>query len=107
MANENNVSRRSVLKGAAVAGAGVAGGAALLAGCGSSKNTDPVTFTVRGTGEAGIKIAQAVNDAYSKKSGVKVTQQAVESDPFQNGISQYLQGTPDDVFGWMAGWRTN
>ena len=107
MANEKDVSRRSVLKGAAVAGAGVAGGAALLAGCGSSKNTDPVTFTVRGTGEAGIKIAQAVNDAYSKKSGVKVTQQAVESDPFQNGISQYLQGTPDDVFGWMAGWRTN
>jgi multiple sugar transport system substrate-binding protein len=31
----------------------------------------------------------------------------VESNPFQDGISQYLQGTPDDVFGWMAGWRTN
>ena len=103
---EKSVSRRSVLKGAAVAGAGVAGGAALLAGC-SKKNTDPVTFTVRGTDPAGVKIAQAVNDAYTAKSGVKVTQQAVESNPFQDGISQYLQGTPDDVFGWMAGWRTN
>ena len=40
MTNEKNVSRRSVLKGAAIAGAGVAGGAALLAGC-SKKNTDP------------------------------------------------------------------
>ena len=107
MANEKDVSRRSVLKGAAVAGAGVAGGAALLAGCGSSKNTDPVKFTVRGTAKSGVDIATAVNAAYTKKTGVKVTQQAVESDPFQNGISQYLQGTPDDVFGWMAGWRTN
>ena len=103
---EKNVSRRSVLKGAAVGGVGLAAGASLLAGCGS-KNTKPVTFTVRGTGEAGVKIAQAVNDAYTKKTGIKVTQQAVESDPFQNGIAQYLQGTPDDVFGWMAGWRTN
>jgi multiple sugar transport system substrate-binding protein len=107
MTNEKDVSRRSVLKGAAVAGAGVAGGAALLAGCGSSKNTDPVKFTVRGTAKSGVDIATAVNAAYTKKTGVKVTQQAVESDPFQNGISQYLQGTPDDVFGWMAGWRTN
>jgi len=103
---EKNVSRRSVLKGAAVAGAGVAGGAALLAGCGGG-NKKPVTFTVRGTDPTGVKIAQAVNDAYTKKTGIKVTQQAVESNPFQDGISQYLQGTPDDVFGWMAGWRTN
>ena len=106
MTNEKSVSRRSVLKGAAVGGVGLAAGAGLLAGC-SKKNTDPVTFTVRGTSESGVKIAQAVNDAYTKKTGVKITQQAVESDPFQNGISQYLQGTPDDVFGWMAGWRTN
>jgi multiple sugar transport system substrate-binding protein len=106
MTNEKDVSRRSVLKGAAVGGVGLAAGAGLLAGC-SSKNEDPVTFTVRGTGESGIKIAQAVNDAYTAKTGIKVTQQAVESNPFQDGISQYLQGTPDDVFGWMAGWRTN
>jgi multiple sugar transport system substrate-binding protein len=106
MTNEKDVSRRSVLKGAAVGGVGLAAGAGLLAGC-SSKNEDPVTFTVRGTAESGIKIAQAVNDAYTAKTGIKVTQQAVESNPFQDGISQYLQGTPDDVFGWMAGWRTN
>jgi len=106
MTNETNgVSRRSVLKGAAVGGVGLAAGGALLAGCGSNKKA--VTFTVRGTDPAGVKIAQAVNDAYTKKTGIKVTQQAVESNPFQDGISQYLQGTPDDVFGWMAGWRTN
>ena len=98
---EKNVSRRSVLKGAAVGGVGLAAGASLLSSCGG-KNTDPVKFTVRGTAESGVNIAKAVNDAYTKKTGVKITQQAVESDPFQNGISQYLQGTPDDVFGWMA-----
>ena len=103
---EKNVSRRSVLKGAAVGGVGLAAGASLLSSCGG-KNTDPVKFTVRGTAKSGVDIATAVNAAYTKKTGVKVTQQAVESDPFQNGISQYLQGTPDDVFGWMAGWRTN
>ena len=110
MSNEvkgNGVSRRTVLKGAALGGLGVVGGGTLLSSCGSKKADGPVKFTVRGTGEAGIKIAQAVNDAYTKKTGIKVTQQAVESNPFQDGISQYLQGTPDDVFGWMAGWRTN
>jgi hypothetical protein len=50
MTNEKSVSRRSVLKGAAVGGVGLAAGAGLLAGC-SKKNTDPVTFTVRGTSE--------------------------------------------------------
>ena len=110
MSNEvtgNGVSRRTVLKGAALGGLGVVGGGTLLSSCGSKKATGPVKFTVRGTGESGIKIAQAVNDAYTKKTGIKVTQQAVESNPFQDGISQYLQGTPDDAFGWMAGWRTN
>ena len=77
MTNETNgVSRRSVLKGAAVGGVGLAAGGALLAGCGSNKKA--VTFTVRGTDPAGVKIAQAVNDAYTKKTGIKVTQQAVE-----------------------------
>ena len=89
MSNEvkgNGVSRRTVLKGAALGGLGVVGGGTLLSSCGSKKADGPVKFTVRGTGEAGIKIAQAVNDAYTKKTGIQVTQQAVESNPFQDGI---------------------
>jgi len=113
MSNEvkgNGVSRRTVLKGAAIGGIGVVGGSSLLASCGGgggSANTDPVTFTVRGTEPTAIAIAEAVNAAYTEKTGIQVTSQAVESNPFQDGISQYLQGTPDDVFQWMAGWRTN
>ena len=30
---------------------------------------------------------------------------ATKIDPFQNGINAYLQGTPDDVFTWFAGYR--
>ena len=106
---ENGVSRRTVLKGAAIGGIGVVGGSTLLASCGGggSANSDPVTFTIRGTEPTTIAIAEAVNAAYTAKTGIEVTSQAVESNPFQDGISQYLQGTPDDVFQWMAGWRTN
>ncbi len=33
--------------------------------------------------------------------------QQVNSDDFQNNFVQIMQGSPDDAFGWMAGWRTN
>lgn len=105
--NENGVSRRNVLKGTAVGGLGLLGGGALLASCGSDEASGPVSFTIRGTSEATIAIAEAVNAAYTEKTGIEVTSQAVNSDDFQNNITQVLQGTPDDVFGWMAGWRTN
>ena len=67
MSNEvkgNGVSRRTVLKGAALGGLGVVGGGTLLSSCGKKKATGPVKFTVRGTGEAGIKIAQEIGRAH-------------------------------------------
>ncbi|MEN9412802.1 MAG: hypothetical protein RIQ92_1239, partial [Actinomycetota bacterium] len=48
---------------------------------------------------------KALVAAYEKKSGNKVTYNATESNAFQNNLSQYLQGTPDDTFQWMAGYR--
>ena len=102
------ISRRSVLKGAALGGVGLAGGSALLASCGKKKVTGDIHFTIRGNAsDAGVKIAEAVNQAYTAKSGNKVISQAVNSDDFQNNFVQIMQGTPDDAFGWMAGWRTN
>ena len=108
---ENGVSRRTVLKGAAVGGLGVVGGSTLLASCGGgggSANTDPIKFTARTNDETGLKIAQALADAYKAETGIDVTMQGSgDTNAFQDGISQYLQGTPDDAFGWMAGFRTN
>ena len=104
----NGISRRTVLKGAAIGGLGLAAGGSLLASCGTKKVTGDVHFTIRGNlSDAGAKIAIAANDAYTKKTGNKVISQAVNSDDFQNNFVQIMQGTPDDAFGWMAGWRTN
>jgi len=43
--------------------------------------------------------------AYEAASGNTVVYNATESNAFQNNLSQYLQGTPDDCFQWMAGYR--
>jgi multiple sugar transport system substrate-binding protein len=106
--NENGVSRRNVLKGAAIGGIGLAAGGTLLSSCGSDAADGPVTFTARTNDETGLKIAQALADAYTAETGNEVTMQGSgDTNAFQDGISQYLQGTPDDAFQWMAGFRTN
>jgi len=105
---ENGVSRRTVLKGAALGGIGLVGGGTLLTSCGSDEASGPVTFTARTNDETGLKIAQALADAYTAETGNQVTMQGSgDTNAFQDGISQYLQGTPDDAFQWMAGFRTN
>jgi multiple sugar transport system substrate-binding protein len=98
--------RRAVLKGASAAGLGIAG-ASMLAGCApaASTNTGPVAFGARTVVESPTKQLKGLVDAYTKKTGVEVTYNATESNAFQNNLSQYLQGTPDDVFQWMAGYR--
>jgi len=105
---ENGVSRRTVLKGAALGGIGLVGGGTLLTSCGSDEASGPVTFTARTNTETGLRIAQAQADAYTAETGNQVTMQGSgDTNAFQDGISQYLQGTPDDAFQWMAGFRTN
>jgi multiple sugar transport system substrate-binding protein len=106
---KNMVSRRSVLKGAAIGGAALASGGALSAGTASSASAAgaDVRWTTRGGGATGDAIAKAVNDAFTAKTGVKVVAQQVNSDDFQNNFAQIMQGSPDDAFGWMAGYRSN
>ena len=48
---------------------------------------------------------KAIADAYPKKSGSTVELNAVDHNTFQESINTYLQGTPDDVFTWFAGFR--
>jgi multiple sugar transport system substrate-binding protein len=111
----NRVSRRGLIMGAA----GMAGAGAFLAACGgdgetadtvASEDTTPVatgplSFGVRTVDESPTKQFQALVAAYEAKTGNKVTYNATESNAFQNNLSQYLQGTPDDAFTWMAGYR--
>ena len=117
----HRVNRRSLIAGAA----GVAGAGALLAACGgddaattedttatevteapvAAAYSGPVSFGVRTVDESPTKQFQALVAAYEAKTGNTVTYNATESNAFQNNLSQYLQGTPDDAFTWMAGYR--
>ena len=103
--NTNSVSRRSLLKGAAVGGLGLVAGSTLAAGSADAATRlkgSTVRWTTRGGGATGDKIAKAVNDAFTKKTGAKVVAQQVNSDDFQNNFAQIMQGSPDDAFGWMV-----
>ena len=51
------------------------------------------------------KAMQAVVDAFTAKTGITVKVNTVDHNTFQDQINTYLQGTPDDVFTWFAGYR--
>ncbi|WP_040883957.1 ABC transporter substrate-binding protein [Janibacter sp. HTCC2649] len=116
-ASVRGVDRRSLLRGAVGAGA-LLGVPTLLASCsgdatpaasggGASAKAGPVKFgfnEAKGSGPAYERLS-AIADAYAKKAGVSVSQNAVDHNTFQESISTYLQGTPDDVFTWFAGYR--
>jgi len=114
-----NVSRRSMLLGL-----GGAAAATSLAACSSSKKKSPSTAPAGSTaassgGTAGGSISfgsnysdaapkaafAALTQAATAKSGVNVTINTVDHNTFQNNISNYLQGTPNDLATWFAGYR--
>ncbi len=105
-------SRRNFLRSAALGGA-LLGAPGLLAACGSDSGSGgggkSVKFGMneaKGSGPAADRLA-AMAKAYEKKSGVSVAVNAVDHNTFQEGITTYLQGSPDDVFTWFAGFRMN
>lgn len=115
-ASVRGVDRRSLLRGAIGAGA-LFGGASLLGACGSdpapvasggaSAKAGPVSFGIneaKGSGP-GYERLIGMADAYTKNTGAAVTTNAVDHNTFQESINTYLQGTPDDVFTWFAGYR--
>jgi multiple sugar transport system substrate-binding protein len=51
------------------------------------------------------KAMAAVFKRFEQKSGVKVKVNTVSHNTFQEQINSYLQGRPDDVFTWFAGYR--
>jgi multiple sugar transport system substrate-binding protein len=108
--------RRTLLKGmAGVAGLAASGG--LLAACSSSSSpsnpssssTGKATGTVSfgsNYSDPGVKAAFASLTAGATSStGVQIKINTVDHNTFQTNISSYLQGTPDDLFTWFAGYR--
>ena len=53
----------------------------------------------------GIEALAADTKAFTKKTGIDVKTNTVDHNTFQEQINSYLQGHPDDVFTWFAGYR--
>jgi multiple sugar transport system substrate-binding protein len=51
------------------------------------------------------KAYESVFAAFTKKTGMKVDVNTVDHNTFQEQINSYLQGRPQDVFTWFAGYR--
>src|SRR2546429_5647070 len=108
----SQLSRRSVLRGAAV-GAGVVTLPGLLAACSSSGGSSGSSGGAKQTIGLGSNYSdpqpkkgiQDTMDAYQKKSGNTVKVNTVAHNDYQTNITRYLQANPDDVAAWFAGYR--
>ncbi|MER5430912.1 ABC transporter substrate-binding protein [Streptomyces sp. NPDC002588] len=100
-------SRRTLLRGlggAAVLGAGIP----LLSACGGSGTaSDPKTVSLGSNASDAVpkKAFATIYEAFKKQSGITVDVNTKDHNTFQEQINSYLQGTPDDVFNWFAGYR--
>ena len=105
-----DLSRRDILK---IAGYGSL--AAFIAACGGSTPGTSTSVTAKGgTMSLGSyqsdsvpkkALADLVTSFTSANGGTKVNINTVDHGTFQNQITSYLQGTPEDVFTWFSGHR--
>ena len=104
-----DLSRRDMLKLT-----GYTSMAAFLAACGNSTATTTTTTTTGGSltigsnqSDPGPKkgFEQIVAAFKAANGGTDVKLNTVDHGTFQDQISSYLQGTPDDVFTWFSGHR--
>jgi len=108
---KRSLSRRKLLYSGAGAAAALygAGAARALGAAGSPEaferaEAGTVTLGSYETGP-GIKALAATTTAFTKKTGIAVKTNTVDHNTFQEQINSYLQGHPDDVFTWFAGYR--
>jgi multiple sugar transport system substrate-binding protein len=64
-----------------------------------------VTFGSNYSDPTPKKAIQNIMNAFTKASGIDVKVNTVDHNTFQQQINSYLQGRPDDVFTWFAGYR--
>ncbi|SDO21611.1 carbohydrate ABC transporter substrate-binding protein, CUT1 family [Actinacidiphila guanduensis] len=115
-----SASRRNLLKGVAGAAglAAVSGG--LLTACGGGGSDDKksggsgstksvagstVTFGSNYSDPAAKTAFAALTSGATAATKVNVKINTVDHNTFQENITSYLQGTPDDLFTWFAGYR--
>ncbi len=122
--SQRGPSRRSMLKGIAGTAAFTAVPGAVLAACSSSGGNKGATSSSGGaagatTPAAGGSISFGSNysdpstksafaalvDAAKTSTGVNISINTVDHNTFQDNISSYLQGTPNDLATWFAGYR--
>ncbi|MFC5380183.1 ABC transporter substrate-binding protein [Aquipuribacter nitratireducens] len=105
------VPRRAVL-----AGAGAAGAMGVLAACGGDEESSgSASGGAAASGSTslgsnrGDEVPRAAEDemiaAFEEESGITVETNVVDNESFQESINSYLQGNPQDVFTWFAGFR--
>ncbi len=130
---EEQLSRRQLLKRGAIGAAGLTVIPAVLAACGTSATPSPAatqgTTTPTATPAAGAPTPTAaagggtitfgsnysdavpkkamadVAAAFTAKTNTKVTINTVDHGTFQDQITNYLGGKPDDTFTWFSGFR--
>jgi multiple sugar transport system substrate-binding protein len=114
-----SMNRRTLLRGVLGAGAALSvpsllaacgGGSSPAAGSSSSAGGGAVsgtlTFGSNQSDDTPKKALQSIVDAFqTANSGVKVNVNTVDHNTFQENINNYLQGKPDDIFTWFAGYR--
>lgn len=71
----------------------------------ASSDTKTVTVGSNASNAVPKKAYGDVYAAFTKQSGIKVAINTKDHNTFQEQINSYLQGTPDDVFQWFAGYR--
>ncbi|NOY56322.1 MAG: carbohydrate ABC transporter substrate-binding protein [Actinobacteria bacterium] len=110
------INRRQLLRGIAGA-AGLAAFPGLLAACSSTSGTSTTAATGGGKATGSVTVGsnasdqvpkdayQKVYDAFQQASGITVNVNTVDHNTFQEQINSYLQGKPDDLFTWFAGFR--
>jgi multiple sugar transport system substrate-binding protein len=108
-------SRRTALKSfAGLAAAGLTTG--ILGACSNDSSTSsssssggsatgPITFGSNYSDAAPKAAFAALTQQASTSTGVQVTVNTTDHNTFQNNISNYLQGTPDSLATWFAGYR--
>jgi len=105
------IDRRSLIRTAGLGAVSLAGVGVLAAcssgtsGSGGSSGGGSLTFGSNASDEVPKAGYATFVSAFEKKSKDKVTVNTSDHNSFQDKITNYLQGSPDDAFTWFAGYR--